>query len=31
MAGCSERDNKRTDSIKGGEFVDHLNDYQLTR
>jgi hypothetical protein len=31
VAGCCEHSNEPMDSIKGGEFVDQLSDYQLLK
>jgi len=27
MAGCCKHDNEPSDSVKGGEFLDYLNDF----
>jgi hypothetical protein len=29
LAGCFEHSSERSDSIKGGEFIDLLSEYQL--
>jgi hypothetical protein len=31
VAGCCEHGNEISDSIKGGEFLDQLSDYQLLK